>query len=78
MEGRLHFRLTNSASVTTFAYHPIRREIVTGHEGEIRKKMQPPLQPRFLCPVLHSLEPTPFLQSPRDTPTFVTHSLFFL
>ena len=36
MEGRLHFRLANSASVTTFAYHPIRREIVTGHEGEIR------------------------------------------
>lgn len=39
MEERLHFRLTNSASVTAFSYHPIRREIVTGHEGEIRKNI---------------------------------------
>ena len=36
MEARLHFRVTNSAPVTAIVYHPLRREIVTGHEGQLK------------------------------------------
>ena len=35
MDAKLSFRLSNCSSVTAFTYHPLRREIVTGHEGKI-------------------------------------------
>lgn len=34
MDAKLSFRLSNCSSVTAFTYHPLRREIVTGHEGK--------------------------------------------
>lgn len=36
MDAKLQFRLNNSAPVTAFTYHPLRREVITGHEGEDR------------------------------------------
>ena len=36
MERRLHFRANNAAPITAVAYHPARKEIVTGHEGMLQ------------------------------------------
>lgn len=41
MEHRVHFKLSNCTAVTATGYNVVKRELVTGHEGESIGLCQP-------------------------------------